>query len=54
MLSLSLAAGSFLFTAFFGLFPQAWRQGPRMLLPWVGVGGVVLVFCLTRLLGSHG
>lgn len=54
MLSLSLAAGSFFFTAFFGLLPQAWRQGPRMLLPWVAVGGVALVFCLTRLLGSLG
>jgi zinc and cadmium transporter len=51
---LSLAAGSFLFSAFFGLLPDAWRQGPRNLLPWIGVGGFALIFCLTRLLGSLG
>ncbi len=54
MVCLSLAAGSFLFTAFFHLLPDAWRQGPRNLLPWIGMGGFVLIFCLTRLLGFVG
>lgn len=52
MVFLSLAAGSFLFTAVFGLFPDAWRRGRRNLLPWVGILGFALIFCLTRLLGS--
>ncbi|MGH9586692.1 MAG: ZIP family metal transporter, partial [Acidobacteriaceae bacterium] len=54
MVFLSLAAGSFLFTAIFGLFPEAWQHGPRNLLPWLGVAGLALIFCLTRLVGSLG
>jgi zinc and cadmium transporter len=54
MVFLSLAVGSFLFTAFCSLLPQAWRQGPRTLLPWICVGGFALIFCLTQLLGSLG
>jgi zinc transporter ZupT len=49
---LSIAAGSFLFTAVFGLLPEAWRRGPRSLLPWLGLAGFALMFCLSRLLGS--
>lgn len=49
---LSLAAGSFLFTAIFGLFPDAWRHGRRATIPWVGLAGFLLVWCLTRALGS--
>ena len=52
MVFLSIAAGSFLFTAVFGLLPEAWRSGPRSLLPWLGAAGFALIFCLTRLLGS--
>jgi zinc transporter ZupT len=47
---LSLAAGSFLFTAIFGLLPESWRRGPRKMVPWIGVGGFALIFCLTRVL----
>jgi ZIP family zinc transporter len=54
MVFLSLAAGSFLFTAAFGLLPEAWQRGQRNLLPWLGVAGFALIFCLTRLLGSLG
>jgi zinc transporter ZupT len=52
MVFLSIAGGSFLFTAVFGLLPEAWRRGPRSLLPWLGVAGFALIFCLTKLLGS--
>ena len=52
MVLLSLAVGSFLFTAVFGLLPEAWRRGPRNLLPWLAVAGFALIFCLARLLGS--
>ena len=34
MVFLSLAAGSFLFTAVFVLFPESWQGGERKLLPW--------------------
>jgi zinc transporter ZupT len=53
MVFLSLAAGSFL-TAAFGLLPEAWQRGQRNLLPWLGIAGFALRFCLTRLLGSRG
>jgi zinc and cadmium transporter len=52
MVFLSIASGSFLFTAVFHLLPEAWRRGPRDLLPWLGAAGFALIFCLTRLLGS--
>ncbi|HEX4065624.1 MAG TPA: hypothetical protein VHZ09_06330 [Acidobacteriaceae bacterium] len=52
MVFLSLAAGSFLFTAVFGLIPEAWQLGRRAQLPWLGFAGFALVFCLSRLLGS--
>ena len=52
MVFLSLAAGSFLFTAVFGLIPEAWRRGPRAMLPWLGISGFALILCLTRLLGA--
>ena len=52
MVFLSLAAGSFLFTAIFGLFPDACRCGRRHTVPWIGLAGFLLVWCLTRLLGS--
>ncbi len=52
MVFLSLAAGSFLYTAVFVLFPESWQGGERNLLPWLGVAGFALIFCLTRLLGS--
>ena len=52
MVFLSLAAGSFLFTAVFGLFPDACRCGRRYAVPWIGLAGFSLVWCLTRLLGS--
>lgn len=52
MVFLSLAAGSFLFTAIFGLLPDAWQRGPRALLLWLGVAGFALIFCLTKLLGA--
>lgn len=52
MVFLSLAAGSFLFTAVFGLLPEAWQGGRQNLLPWLAVAGFGLIFCLTRLLGS--
>jgi zinc transporter, ZIP family len=52
MVFLSLAAGSFLFTAIFGLFPDAWQNGPQAKIPWVGLAGFLLVGCLTRALGS--
>lgn len=47
---LSLAAGSFLFTATFGLLPEAWSRGPRSLLPWLSIAGFALILCLTWLL----
>jgi zinc transporter ZupT len=52
MVFLSLAAGSFLFTAIFHLFPDAWRSGHRNWVPWIGLTGFLLVFCLTKLLGA--
>lgn len=52
MTFLSLAAGSFLFTAIFGLLPDAWRSGHRNIVPWTGLLGFLLVWCLTRMLGS--
>jgi ZIP family zinc transporter len=52
MVFLSLAAGSFLFTAIFHLLPEAWESGRRAAIPWVGLAGFFLVWCLTRLLGS--
>jgi len=52
MVFLSLAAGSFLFTAIFGLLPDAWRRGRRNLVPWIGLIGFLLVWFLTKLLGS--
>ena len=52
MVFLSLAAGSFLFTAIFGLLPGAWQHGRRATIPWVGLAGFLLVWCLTRALGS--
>lgn len=52
MVFLSLAAGSFLFTAIFRLFPDACRCGCRHAIPWIGFAGFLLVWCLTRLLGS--
>jgi ZIP family zinc transporter len=54
MFFLSLAAGSFLFTAFFGLLPGAWRAGRRKVVPLLGIVGFLLVFCLTKLLGALG
>ncbi len=52
MMFLSLAAGSFLFTAIAGFFPDAWQHGNRAVIPWAGVSGFVLVWCLTRALNS--
>lgn len=52
MFFLSLAAGSFLFTAMFNLLPGAWQSGRRSLGPWLGIGGFLLVLSLTRLLGA--
>lgn len=52
MVFLSLAAGSFLFTAIFGMLPAAWRSGRRVTVSWVGFAGFFLVWCLTRLLGA--
>jgi zinc transporter ZupT len=52
MLFLSLAAGSFLFTATFNLLPDAWQGGRRRIVPLLGIGGFLLVFCLTKLLGA--
>lgn len=52
MVALSLAAGSFLFTGVFSLFPDAWRRGQRNLLPWLSIAGFILILCLTRLLGA--
>lgn len=52
MVFLSLAAGSFLFTAIFHLLPHVWRPGHRNIVSWIGLAGFLLVWCLTRLLGS--
>jgi ZIP family zinc transporter len=52
MAFLSLAAGSFLFTAMFGLFPDAWRCGHRNIVPWTGLVGFFLIWCLSKMLGS--
>jgi zinc transporter ZupT len=52
MAFLSLAAGSFLFTAIFVLFPDAWRSAHRDIVPWTGLVGFFLVWFLTRMLGS--
>lgn len=54
MVFLSLAAGSFLFTALFRLAPEAWRLSTGNRLLWIGAGGFALVFCLTRVLGFLG
>jgi zinc transporter ZupT len=52
MFFLSLAAGSFLFTAIFGLLPGVWKAGRRGIVPLLGIGGFLPVFCLTKLLGA--
>jgi zinc transporter ZupT len=52
MAFMSLAAGSFLSTAIFGLFADVWRSGHRNTMPWIGLGGFFLVWFLTRMLGS--
>lgn len=52
MMFLSLAAGSFLFTAIFELFPDAWRRERRAIIPCAGLAGFLLVWLLTRALGS--
>jgi len=54
MVFLSLAAGSFLFTAFFSLLPDAWRRASRSLVLCLGVLGFLLMLCLTRLVGALG
>ncbi|MFZ0631793.1 MAG: hypothetical protein WA399_13240 [Acidobacteriaceae bacterium] len=51
---LSLAAGSFLFTALFGLLPDAWRRASRSLVLSLGLAGFLLILCLTRLVGAPG
>jgi len=51
---LSLAAGSFLFTVFFSLLPDAWRRASRTLVLSLGVLGFLLMLCLTRLVGALG
>ncbi len=52
MVFLSLAAGSFLFTAIFGFLPDAWQHGRRTVIPSAGLAGFLLVWCLTRALNS--
>jgi zinc transporter ZupT len=52
MVFLSLAAGSFLFTAIFHLLPDAWRSGHRNTVPWIVLAGFLLVWCLTKVIGS--
>jgi ZIP family zinc transporter len=52
MIFLSLAAGSFLYTAIFHLFPDALRSGRRNVVLWAGLAGLLLVWCVTRLVGS--
>jgi len=54
MVFLSLAAGSFLFTAFFSLLPDASRRANRSLVLSLGVLGFLLMLCLTRLVGALG
>ncbi len=54
MVFLSLAAGSFLFTAIFGLIPDAWRGGNRAALPWLGLAGFLLILGLTRVIAGLG
>lgn len=54
MFFLSLAAGSFLFTAIFGLLPDAWRAGSRKVVPLLGIVGFLLAVCLTKLLRALG
>ncbi|HEY2470903.1 MAG TPA: zinc permease [Terracidiphilus sp.] len=54
MFFLSLAAGSFLFTAMFSLLPGAWQDGRNRVVPLLGAGGFLLVLCLTKLLGALG
>ena len=50
MVFLSLAAGSFLFTAIVGFFPEAWQHGRHAVIPWAGFAGFLLVWCLTKTL----
>jgi zinc transporter ZupT len=52
MVFLSFAAGSFLFTAIFGLLPETLRRGHPSTIPWVAFAGFSLVWCLTRALGA--
>jgi len=54
MVFLSLAAESFLFTAFFSLLPDAWRRTSRSLALSLGLVGFLLMLCLTRLVGALG
>lgn len=54
MMVLSLAAGSFLFTAIFGLLPGAWKSGSHGLVLCLGLAGFLLILCLTRLVGALG
>jgi ZIP family zinc transporter len=54
MVFLSLAAGSFLFTAFFGLLPDAWRRASRCLVLSLGLLGFLLMLYLTRLVVALG
>jgi zinc transporter ZupT len=51
MVFLSFAAGSFLFTAVFGLFPDAWRIcRQRLMTTAVSLAGFLLIWLLTRAL----
>lgn len=52
MVFLSLAAGSFVFTAIIHLLPDAWRSGSHNAMPWIALAGFLMVWCLTKVLGS--